>query len=309
MTAAVDQRRVWSIALAAAAGTVAAAGTLAVTVAGFTLSFDAIRVVGQAAHIRAALAWLLPVSVDGAMAVATVTAVVLRRMSGRTGRYPWAVVVTGALISVACNGLHALGDPGQPLTLPDGRVRFAVSAIPAVMLALSVHLLVMLVEASSRAGARGEASKTSVSDVDDEEPPASLGSPDRVHSGPVQPATDHAVQLDGGQPAPGPPVGDRLDGVHRPADEAGRAVVDPPPASSVDAGPPPPAGTRAEAIAREHLRRDGRWPTTTELAGAAQVSRGTAGNVLKALRSEPAATRLHVVAAAQHSQAEPSSTR
>jgi hypothetical protein len=137
--------RAVAIALGIIAGTVAAAGTLAVAVAGFTLSYDAIRAVGKAAHIRAEWAWLLPVSIDGAMAVASVAAVVLHRLTGRTAWYPWGVVVAGALISVGCNGLHSIGERGKPLEL-DPEVRFAVSAIPAVMLALSVHLLVLLVD-------------------------------------------------------------------------------------------------------------------------------------------------------------------
>lgn len=135
-----------TIAFGILAGVVASVGTLAVTVAGFALSYDAIRAVGIASRIRVEWAWLLPVSVDGAMAVATIAAVVLRHMTGKTAMYPWAVVIVGAAISIACNGLHAIPEVGVSLHLRE-EVRFAVSAIPAVMLALSVHLLVTLVEA------------------------------------------------------------------------------------------------------------------------------------------------------------------
>lgn len=180
MNRRVDWTRVRTIAFGVLAGVVASAGTLAVTVAGFALSYDAIRAVGIASRIRAELAWLLPVSVDGAMAVATIAAVVLRRMTGRTAWYPWAVVLVGAGISVACNGLHALPSAGAHLVIADGRVRFAVSAIPAVMLALSVHLLVTLVEAASVAGAGGPSvrpsigSSTTVDDRPRRVPPATL---------------------------------------------------------------------------------------------------------------------------------------
>jgi hypothetical protein len=142
-------RRIWTVALGILAGAVATLGTVAVAVAGFALSYDAIRAVGIAAHIRWSWAWLLPVSVDGAMAVATVAAVVLRHVAGRTAVYPWAVVIVGALISVACNGLHATGT-----LLDNDAVRFAVSAIPPVMLTLSIHLLVVLVEVSYRVATR-----------------------------------------------------------------------------------------------------------------------------------------------------------
>ncbi|MGK5737294.1 DUF2637 domain-containing protein [Micromonospora sp. URMC 103] len=156
--------RIRTIAFGILAGTVASAGTLAVAVAGFALSYDAIRAVGIASRIRTEWAWLLPVSVDGAMAVATIAAVVLRRMTGSTAWYPWAVVLVGAGISIACNGLHAIPPAGAALVIEESQVRFAVSAIPAVMLALSVHLLVTLVEAASAMGAKPNA------DVDQAEP-------------------------------------------------------------------------------------------------------------------------------------------
>jgi hypothetical protein len=48
----------------------------------------------------------LPTAIDGAMSVATVTAVVMRRM-GRSTLYPWTVVLVNAAFSVAGNALHA----------------------------------------------------------------------------------------------------------------------------------------------------------------------------------------------------------
>lgn len=161
--------RLWP-ALAVLAGVVATLGTLAVTVAGFSLSFDASKAVAIAAHIRKEWAWLLPVSVDGAMAVAAVVAVVMRHLKkGDVAWYPWVVVALGALISVACNALHAVGAQGQTLVLEDPRVRAAVSAIPAIMLALSVHLLVLLIElvgeVLGKGATRGTASEND--EVDD----------------------------------------------------------------------------------------------------------------------------------------------
>jgi hypothetical protein len=133
--------RFTATALGVLAGIVAAAGTSAVVVAGFTLSFDAISKVAIAAYIRPDWAWLMPVSIDGAMAVATVTAVVMKKL-GRSAAYPWLVVLVGAGISVACNATHAYLQGGE-VQLPAGAAA-AVSAIPAVQLALSVHLLVLL---------------------------------------------------------------------------------------------------------------------------------------------------------------------
>lgn len=139
----VNWNRAATIALGVLGGTIAAAGTLGVTAGGFALSFDAITAVATAAHVRPDLAWLMPVTIDGPMAIATVVALILHRL-GRSPLYPWLVVLAGTGVSIVCNALHA--SMGGRLEL-DPRAAMLVSAIPAVMLALSVHLLVVLVEA------------------------------------------------------------------------------------------------------------------------------------------------------------------
>lgn len=147
--AATGRQRFVVTALGVLAGVVAGVGTLAVASAGFALSFDAIRAVGQAAYIRPSMAWMLPVCVDGAMAVATVCAVVLRRM-GRRPVYPWLVVLAGAGISIAANALHAYQQGGEVPLPPHWAM--AVSAVPPLLLAMSVHLLVILGEARRELG-------------------------------------------------------------------------------------------------------------------------------------------------------------
>lgn len=134
-------RKAATVVLVAIACVVASAGTLAVTAAGFALSFDAIRAVGKAAYISPGITWMLPVAIDGAMAVAMVTAIVLRWL-GRSPWYPWAVVIVGAVVSIACNAAHARIQGGA-LQLP-AEAAMAVSAIPAATLALSVHMLIVL---------------------------------------------------------------------------------------------------------------------------------------------------------------------
>lgn len=54
-----------------------------------------------------------------------------------------------------------------------------------------------------------------------------------------------------------------------------------------------PARDRARAAAQRHSHRQGALPSVTELAAAADVSRGTAAAVLKALRAQP--TPLHLI--------------
>jgi hypothetical protein len=136
-----------TVALAVLAGMVAGFGLFMVITAGFALSFDSIRAVGRAVGVRGDWAWLLPAAIDGAMAVATVTAVVVRRL-GRPTAYAWTVVLTNSGISIACNALHAW--MGDSLNLP-GAIAMGISAIPALNLALSVHLLVVLVDAFAAA--------------------------------------------------------------------------------------------------------------------------------------------------------------
>lgn len=133
-------------ALAYIGAAVVVVGTLGVAVAAFTLSYDAIRSVGIAANTRPSWAWMLPVSIDGAMGVATVAVLLLKQL-GRSTWYPWVVVATGVLVSAGCNGLHAGGSGGE-VELPGDSAR-AVGVIPPLMLALSVHLLAVLVKALS----------------------------------------------------------------------------------------------------------------------------------------------------------------
>jgi hypothetical protein len=145
----IDWRMVVQLGLGVAAGIIAAIGTIAVAVTSFSLSFDAIEAVAKAAHVRGSIAWMMPVTVDGAMSVATITAVVMHRLD-RSPIYPWIVVGAGVVISIACNAAHAIGEVdafGAVILDLEPRYRMAISAIPALMLALSVHLLVTLIQA------------------------------------------------------------------------------------------------------------------------------------------------------------------
>jgi hypothetical protein len=148
-------RKAARVMLTAVAATLASVGTLAVTAAGFTLSFDAIRAVAVAAHIRPSWAWMMPVAVDGSMAVATVVAIVLYKITGKHRAYPWLVLAVGILVSMASNGLHATGELGAPVEL-ETSVRVAVATVPAVMLALSFHLLATLVSIVSETVSKPE---------------------------------------------------------------------------------------------------------------------------------------------------------
>jgi hypothetical protein len=234
----IDWRAVVQLALGVAAGVVAGVGTLAVAVTSFSLSFDALTAVAKAAHIRHEIAWMLAVAVDGAMLVATVSALVMGRM-GRTGKelwYPWTVVIAGVLISIACNAVHAVGDLGPRgeilLKLNDWQ-RAAISAIPAVMLAASVHLLATLIDAFHALAGSGRRVDR-IDSIDPSPPIDAIGSSDPIEAVRVDPAPDRSPvdpldstrQID---PDPAP-IGPTLD--PRPVQgKSPRSIAAPKPAS------------------------------------------------------------------------------
>lgn len=162
-------------------------GALAVIAAAFALSFDAIEAVGVASGINSRIAWMLPVSIDGAMLVATITAILLRYLR-RPAWYPWFVVVAGVAISVACNAAHAGLAGGLPrLELAQAR---AVSAIPAVTLFLSVHLLITLALAVLREPAKGAAPAAEVTQPAEVTTDLAMARPDEpeaIEAAPVEP--------------------------------------------------------------------------------------------------------------------------
>src|SRR5690242_5153866 len=108
---------------------IAVLALVAVVVGAFVLSYDALTAVAKAAHIAEGLAWLMSVSVDGAMTVGTMAALVLK-MLGKPTRYAWFVVLAGVVISVLCNALHATQSQGGKVILDPWQAG-AVSAIPA----------------------------------------------------------------------------------------------------------------------------------------------------------------------------------
>lgn len=125
---------------------IAAVATLGV--AAFTLSFDALRGLAVAAGVNERLAWLWPVIVDGFICVATVAAVLLRPRGWRIAWYPWATLAAAAFVSVSGNALHARSH--ADLTAVSLTVAGLVSAVPAVVVLLSSHMLVVLLAPPAR---------------------------------------------------------------------------------------------------------------------------------------------------------------
>lgn len=235
--------------------------------------------VAHAARVPTVIAWLYPLITDG---LALVAYAATARLSGSAARYAWAVVVLAAGLSGLAQAVFLASDSAVEASPV---VRFGVGAWPAIAAAIVAHLLYLLAvdHPANPAAAAGSA-------VQDTVQPDVGPVPVRPAAVAIQPVIRRPVQ-----PAePGP--------VHRPALNA------PDPAAAevgVDRPALPPAaehpgrrsgggsaGERARAAAARHAQHHGQLPTVTELAADAQVSRGTAHTVLKALREQPEPLRL-----------------
>jgi len=115
------------------------AATVALAAGAFTLSFTALTDLATNAGIRADLAWIWPLIVDGLVVAATVAVVAL---SGRRERwYPWLLLVSAAAASIAANAYHAAIPKG---TVMPPSMAAAVSSVPPVVLLAVTHLTVIL---------------------------------------------------------------------------------------------------------------------------------------------------------------------
>ncbi|WP_300010941.1 hypothetical protein [Pseudonocardia sp.] len=243
---------------------------LAVAVGAAVATAHGLYEVAHAARVPAGIAWLYPLITDG---LALVAYAATARLTGSGARYAWAVVVLAAGLSgLAQAAFLASGSAVDASPL----LRFGVGAWPAVAAAIVAHLLYLLATDSPPADERAE--------------PSDVQSP-LYNPGDVQPLN--------GTPVAGP-------GVQRPA--AVQPAADTPtlaarPVEQRAARPgPSPARDRASAAATRHAQRHGALPTVTDLAALAEVSRGTAAAVLRALRAQP--TPLHLIHTTQPDDAD-----
>ena len=94
--------------------------TVAVVLAllAFIISFDALRAVGLACGINAALAWMFPIIIDGSTLAFTWAAWAFK--TRRMGTlYPWLMLVLFSVISLIGNALHAHPVMVNGMLLPD----------------------------------------------------------------------------------------------------------------------------------------------------------------------------------------------
>lgn len=157
--------------------------TIVVVAAAFALSFNAISSVGRMAGVDESIAWLMPVCIDGAIIVGTVAWLWKHIHNGGRGTiaerlrvvaYPATVVLAGTIVSVWLNATHAqYHRPGVSATRSlDEAAAMVVSALPAVFLAVIVHLVADLISnlVPSSKDERAEVEFSQPSTVADERP-------------------------------------------------------------------------------------------------------------------------------------------
>lgn len=132
-----ERRRGWAV-------VTAASGTVLIGAGAFWLSFTALADLAVRSGIGGGQAWIWPLLVDGLIVVSTIAVVAL---DGRRGAwYPWALLICGALVSVAANALHAIvaADASVPAMLAA-----TVAAVPPLVLLASTHLTVVLTRSTT----------------------------------------------------------------------------------------------------------------------------------------------------------------
>jgi hypothetical protein len=255
--AATDGRRVIRAAVVWLPGLAVALGAAVATAHG-------LYEVALAARVPAGIAWLYPLITDGLALVAYATTA---RLRGPAARYAWSVVVLAAGLS----GLAQAALLGSETTMDAPTVlRYGVGAWPAVAAAVVAHLLYLLGThtadiRTSKAGVQSAPFRSA-----GVQPAVTTVQPAPVDLALVQPALAEPVQ-------PAGPTG-----VH--PDRARPVLTTTPDDRDVRRSGPSPARDRARAAAVRHAHQHGRLPTVSELAAAANVSRGTAATALNALR-------------------------
>ncbi|MFZ3558844.1 MULTISPECIES: DUF2637 domain-containing protein [unclassified Streptomyces] len=114
----------------------------------FALSYDALRQMAVAIHIRGLLTYAFPLVIDGFIAIGVGALLMLRTAPLHSRVYVWALVGAATVTSIWANALHAVrlneqARHGEGLRLDDVTVG-ALSAIAPLALAGAVHLYIVI---------------------------------------------------------------------------------------------------------------------------------------------------------------------
>ncbi|WP_328431821.1 DUF2637 domain-containing protein [Streptomyces sp. NBC_00453] len=139
----------------------------------FTLSYDALRQMAVASHVRGWLTYLFPLVIDGFIAIGIVALLILRTAPVRSRLYVWTLVGLATLTSIGANVVHAIGlNEGTRLHLNNATAG-ALSGTAPLALAGAVHLyLVMNRHLAAANSAAAEASSST--------PPAESATPRQI---------------------------------------------------------------------------------------------------------------------------------
>ncbi|MFF7313394.1 DUF2637 domain-containing protein [Streptomyces sp. NPDC008137] len=137
-------------------------GVALVGTIGFALSYDALRQMAVAIHIRGILTYAFPLVIDGFIAIGVAALLILRTAPWRSRLYVWALVGIATITSIWANALHAIRLNQQAHTagfrLDDVTVG-ALSAIAPLALAGAVHLDLVIRRHPTRHVEEAEATK------------------------------------------------------------------------------------------------------------------------------------------------------
>ncbi|MGI5456072.1 DUF2637 domain-containing protein [Streptomyces sp. CA-249302] len=123
-------------------------GIALLAVFAFALSYDALRQMAVAIHIRGLLTYVFPLVIDGFIAIGVGALVMLRAASTWSRAYVWTLVGAATVTSIWANALHAVRlnqqtRQGDGLRLDDFTVG-GLSAIAPLALAGAVHLSIVV---------------------------------------------------------------------------------------------------------------------------------------------------------------------
>ncbi|MDT3395800.1 DUF2637 domain-containing protein [Streptomyces sp. B1866] len=123
------------------------AGVALLGATGFVLSYDALRQMAAAIHVREPLTYAFPLVIDGFIAIGVGALLLLRTAPLRSRLYVWTLVITATATSIWANALHAIRLNQQHrhtgLHLGNPTVG-ALSAIAPLALAGAVHLYLVI---------------------------------------------------------------------------------------------------------------------------------------------------------------------
>ncbi|MFD0544739.1 DUF2637 domain-containing protein [Streptomyces mexicanus] len=116
---------------------------------GFTLSYDALRQVAVAVHVRPQLSYLFPVVIDGFIAYGVRAIVLLRNRPFGARLYAWFLFLAATGASLWANALHAITLNHAKLSGPSAlrlgdSVVGVLSTLAPLALAGSVHLYIIM---------------------------------------------------------------------------------------------------------------------------------------------------------------------